>query len=233
MDDKLKRVIDRIQGLLAMAEDVSSPNEALIAAQQARKMMDKYQLSKKDIEKELGHQFLESQAERTTKVRVQWMMNLWAAAASLNDCVAAVTHAPEVRYLFRGFKSDAIVAKLTMDYLVATCEYACKQQDLVGRSQKHYFRLGFSEQIERRAYVIEHQRKRDFVSSTGTALVMMKEQLIETHFGLISPMKSRDSRPPDSDEMAAYQAGIERGRKVGLDRQIKGEETLKLGAQNE
>ncbi|NNK82763.1 MAG: DUF2786 domain-containing protein, partial [Flavobacteriaceae bacterium] len=38
-----EKIVTRIENLLRMAEDSSSPNEAAIAAVRAKKLMDKYQ----------------------------------------------------------------------------------------------------------------------------------------------------------------------------------------------
>ena len=60
-EDKL---IDRIRKLLALAEDAASQNEALIAARRARSLMDKHQITKGDIERAAGSQFLETTVTR-------------------------------------------------------------------------------------------------------------------------------------------------------------------------
>lgn len=224
----LDKVIDKIKKLLAMAADTSSPNEALIAAKRARSLMDKYQLTKLDIEKQTGDQFLESQGDNITSKRLRWVLILQRSAASLNDCVGAVTHAPAVKYLFQGFKSDAVVAKLTFDYLIEACNRQCEKSQVKGASEKNFFRIGFAEAIHRRAMDIKSEREQTFVSSSGTALVPLKESMIVAHFGELKPMKSKPLRKPSFQEMHSYLKGEEAGNKVSLERQIEGEESLKI-----
>lgn len=224
----LDKVIGKIQKLLAMAEDTSSPNEALIAARRARALMDKYQLSRADIEKEVGSQFLETKADLVTSRRRVWVVNLWSAAADLNDCVAVITHSPRVEYLFQGFKSDSIVAKLTMDYLVDTCNRLCNESQSKGISEKNFFRVGFSQSIRQRAASIAEERKTTFVDSTGTALVPLKESMIEAHFGSLEPMNSINQREPSDREMAALMEGVRMGKNVCLDKQVEAVEQEQL-----
>lgn len=226
----LSKVISKIHKLLAMAEDSSSPNEALIAARRARNLMDKYQLSKADIEKEVGSQFLETQADLTTGRRRVWVVNLWSAAADLNDCVAVIVRSSKVEYRFQGFKSDALVAKLTMDYLVEVCTRLCEASNARGISEKNFFKVGFSEEIMKRASLIAEERRESFVDSTGTALVPVKESMIEAHFGKLKPMETINQREPSEGEVMAMLDGIRQARSVSLDKQVDGDETTKLEA---
>jgi hypothetical protein len=225
----LERVIEKIQKLLAMASDTSSPNEALIAAKRARAMMDKHQLSKEDIEKHTGNQFLETKAERETKLRQTWIRYLCGAAAMMNDCVCVLKTHRTVSYQFQGFKSDAIVAKLTADYLIETCDRLCEASSARGRSEKNYFRLGFAESVAKRALMIAKEREREFVNSaTGTALVPMKKAMIAEHFGELKAARAPNVREPNSSEIDSYVNGRVAGNDVGLDKQVTGAESLKL-----
>lgn len=218
MDKKTEKVIERIRRLLALAEDASSPNEALIAAKRARSLMDKHQITKTDVEL-LGSQFLESKAETATTTRRQWLINLCGASAALNDCEAVISRAPHVEYKFRGFKSDAIVAKMTMDYLALTCERLCKKSVSRGVSGKNFFRLGFSEAVGRRAYEIKRDRE-PLRTSTGKGLVISKMSAISAHFGSLPSLKERKQREPDWQEVRAYEEGLKAGESVGLDKQV-------------
>ncbi|CAG8998080.1 MAG: hypothetical protein CENE_00011 [Candidatus Celerinatantimonas neptuna] len=221
--NQLDKVISKIQKLLAMAADTSTPNEALIAARRARALMDKYQLSKADIESKAGNQFLETKANMTGSVRKQWLLKLSSSAAILNDCVGAVSRAPYVQYFFQGFKADAIVAKLTMDYLVEACERQLKSSGITGASNRNFFRVGFSEQVQLRALQITEERKKTFVNDTGTALVPLKKELITNHFGKLNPLKHQKRRRPSRDEEDAYTEGMRQGQTVSLEKQIENE----------
>ena len=221
-----EKVIKRVKKLLAMAEDASSPNEALIAAKRARALMDKHQLSKSDIEL-FGSEFLETIADKKTGNRRRWLIDLGSAAGLLNDCVFCFNKKPPIEYKFRGFKSDAIVAKLTMDYLVETCERLLKTTSSFGVSEKNFYRLGFAEAVEERAYAISLERK-EIVTSGGKDLVITKQNSINAHFGELTAVKFRDTRQPSLSEWSAYKKGLEDGESVGLDKQIKSEGHLRI-----
>jgi len=218
-DDK---VIEKIRKLLAMAEDTSSPNEAMIAARRARKLMDKHQLKREDIEDKEATQFLQTQADKVTRQRKTWLLYIASASAVLNDCVSVVSGAPEVIYKFRGFTSDAVVAKLTMDYLVDACERQLNQSDAVGASERNFFRVGFGQAVLNRAHEIKREREEEMVTTTGTALIPMKQKMIEQHFGKLQTF-TRRHRNPSASENKAYSDGYTAGRKTGLERQVEGE----------
>lgn len=213
------KIIQRIKKLLSMAEDVSSPNEAMIAARRARSLMDKHQITKDDIATTEDNQFLESIAKRQTSVRKQWLLNLWSAAGMLNDCEPVVSGSPFVKYMFRGFKADSIVAKLTMDYLVETCDRCCAKSTAFGLSEKNFFRLGFSEAVQERVREILKERAK-LKTSKGKGLIVSKHDSIVAHFGDLPTLKQRETREPTYDELEAYEDGWENGNKVGLDKQV-------------
>lgn len=222
--NRIDKVISKIQNLLAMAADTSTPNEALIAARRARSLMDKYQLSKADISTKDDNQFLETQANVTNSTRRQWLLGLAAAAAILNDCVSAVSRAPDVHYFFQGFKADAIVAKLTMDYLVEACERQLQNSTIKGASNRNFFRVGFAEQVHSRARQIKEEREKTFVSESGTALIPLKGKLIEQHFGQLKSIKTQKRRRPSSGELDAYVEGTRQGQEISLEKQIETEQ---------
>lgn len=225
-----EKIIKRIKNLLAMAEDASSPNEALIAANRARSLMDKHQISKSDVEL-FGSEFLETKADTITAVRRTWLINLGSAAGLLNDCVFCFSRKPRVEYKFRGFKSDAIVAKLTADYLIETCERLLEKANCTGVGEKNFYRLGFSIAVERRARDISLSRK-EVVTSSGKELVATKQLSINAHFGNLNYIKIKRARQPTYSEALIYQKGLDDGRDVGLDKQIPAEKRPTIELKN-
>jgi hypothetical protein len=223
------KIISKIQKLLAMAEDTSSPNEAMIAANRARILMDKHQLSKADIENAIGDQFAETHADKKTKTAQSWLKALAATVAKLNDCRAVLQWDGVNFYKFQGFKSDAIVAKLTMDYLIESCERGCLNSGAKGRSEKNFFRLGFVKSITSRIDEIVEKRNETFVDKqTGCSLIPVKSEMIVSHFGALGSARPAQMRPPNSAGSSAYIDGLNHGKKTGLEKQVKGTETPKL-----
>ena len=232
MDDsaELDKAIDKIQKLLAMANDTSSPNEALLAASRARKLMDKYQLSQEDIESKIGSQFLETGIS-SHKTRIfLWEKYLASAVGCMNDCRSIIRRDRyQVSFLFQGFKPDAIVAKMTMDYLVKAAKRTKKDVGIKGASESNLFMQGFSNEVLSRANEIKREREKQFVSNTGTGLVLLKMTEIQKHFGELNSCRNQKPRSPLSrSEEEAYNQGLQAGESVSLDKQVYGQESAKL-----
>ena len=63
---EMAKIQDRVQKLLNMAKDASSPNEAMIAMERARRLMDKYQIEETDLEQVEENRFGGGQSIRQT-----------------------------------------------------------------------------------------------------------------------------------------------------------------------
>ncbi|MDQ2107012.1 MULTISPECIES: DUF2786 domain-containing protein [unclassified Vibrio] len=228
--ESLDKVIDKISKLLAMANDTSSPNEALLAAKRARALMDKYQLSQEDIETQIGSQFLEAQVGKQKGKLFLWERSLAAACANLNDCRSVINRNQNGSYLsLQGFKSDVIVAKMTMEYLVKAAKRAKDSVGIKGASESQFFMRGFSSEVLDRAIEIKRSREKQFTSVAGTGLVLLKNTEIEKHFGELGEARRHEPRKPSSiEERKAFIHGIKAGESVSLDKQIDGRENTKL-----
>ncbi len=236
MSENMDRIIEKISKLLAMANDSSSPNEAMIAARRARALMDKHQLEVSDIEAAKGSQFLELKYELNGSRTPKWMVSLASASSSLNDCRVLRQRGiydTNMSFVFQGFKADTIVAKLTFEYFVEACERQLERLKLKGASKRNFFRLGFAQQVSYRYALIVNERQQTMVSSTGTALIPLKMSQIIEYFGETGTYKPAPTRNASSEEIAAYMRGVEQGKQLGLDPQVEGERAKALKAQKE
>lgn len=222
------KVIEKIKKLLSLAES-SNPNEAFLAAKRARKLMDQHSITKADIERAGSKDFLESKSGFEYRQRNAWVISLQNSVAELNDCVGVIEWSDGVvMHKFRGFTADAVVARLTLDYLIEACERCCKAAGVSGRSERNQFRLGFVRVIRIKVETILAERKKSFVASTGTDLIPLKRNQITNHFGELKTAKPMQSREPNESEIGAYLHGVMAGRRTGLDKQVSGEESKKL-----
>lgn len=227
------KIIDKIKKLLALSES-SNPNEAFLAAKRARNLMDKHSITKAEIESAGSSQFLESVSEHIYRQRNAWVINLQNAVGKLNDCISALhfeykSEKQTVKHLYRGFKSDAIVATMTLDYLIDACERCCKTSGVKGRSEKNQFRLGFASMIEMKSEWILEERMKSFVADTGTNIIPLKMNQINSFFGELSTDAGLKYRKPTLKEMDAYIRGVKAGQMTGLDKQLDEDEIKKLG----
>jgi hypothetical protein len=226
-----EKVIAKVKKLLALSES-SNPNEALLAAKRARRLMDQHSLTKEDIESAGGSEFLESKSDFEYRQRNSWIINLQSAVAMLNDCVGVIEPSDGlIFHKFRGFTADAVVAKMTLDYLIEACGRCCKAANVSGRSEKNQFRLGFASAISRKVMTILDEREKSFVSTTGTNIIPIKINQIKQHFGDLKVFNQRVSREPTYSEIEAYLSGSIAGEQTSLDKQVDGEETAKVKLQ--
>lgn len=139
---ELDKIKDRIAKLLRMAADASSPNEAAIAAQRARALMDKHQLDEFDVGNRMAEEFMAAAASRYFSAVPMYLSTFSVALAKYNDCQAKfergemdyrMNHKSSnaktqgKRIMFMGYKSDVELAVQIMDRIVEAVNRLCKE----------------------------------------------------------------------------------------------------------
>ena len=207
-------IIDKVRKLFAMAKDASSPNEAAIAARQARALMDKHQLSELDLTVTEASQFGHEDFGETKTVP-DWVSVLGLAVGRLNDCRSIIIRVGDRKVIrFKGFLTDAVCAAEMMKYLQATAMRLAKSVD--GRAERNTYRRGFASGVRRQ--IDEILREREHIkTSSGTALVVAKQALVTEQFGRQQVSRRRVNL---SGSSFAYQRGVEAGKNVSLNRQV-------------
>lgn len=217
MNDK---IIDRVRKLLAMAKDTSSPNEAAIAAQRARKLIDEYQLSELDLTTVDANAF-SSETYNTGQKTLNRALSIMAVAvAKYNDCQTEATSlGGAINIRFKGMLVDAVCATEMFKYLRDEM-YRQAERNAEGRANRTAYRLGFASGIT--AQVRESMRQRVHLkTSTGTNLVSCKNQLVVGHFG--ETRYKRDKvRFSSNGAQSFFNQGKERGQNTNLSRQVTG-----------
>jgi len=226
------KVIQRIQRLLAMAADVSSPNEAAIAARRAEVLMREHQLSQVDVlvknldgdsveVSTVNHMFtlygLRYKNYRSTRIP-GWVGITGVSAAVMNECEAdnlgGLTR-------FYGVEGDAQVAAEIFRYLIDTINRLATQFPGT-RGERSAFRQGCAGTLQDRCKEIAEERKRQFQeTSAGTSLIVLKQQLIEQCMGGKMEYGSHKSA---TVEDLAYAAGQIAGLGINLNKQISAQE---------
>ena len=248
MNDDMQGILRRVQKLLAIAnDDRANPNEAAAAAQQAEKIMRKYQLDQADVvTKELKHAanmarenvFASMKRDDPKRPPSQknpsWAQHLAVAVARLTDC--------EVRQgrglnkfgqltaclTFYGYGPDVQMAAWMFDYLVSAIIAACKKFNkevasgfgLHGKQSSNSYRDGFITALTAKIYGEKSAKDKEAAANvTSRALVVSKRQAIEEHFGEFT---YRTSQPKLRGDAGAYLNGMEDGRKVDVARRAVG-----------
>ncbi len=203
-----------------MAGDSSSPHEAMIAAKRARSLIDKHQIKKIDL-------FTENDQFGTTEARLKyprkptWIMWIAGAISDLNDCKSIIVTSDIITFEFKGFRSDAIIAKYIFDYLIDTCNKLLNDRNIKGISNKNFYRLGFSKQIIIKVREITTKREREFKSTDGKELVSLKVQMVDAHFGTFTSVNKPKPKTPNKEELMSMMKGMADAKKTSLNQQIK------------
>jgi hypothetical protein len=187
------KIMDRIAKLLRMANDASSPEEAAIAAQRARKLMDIHQLHEGQIDLN-NSKFKEAMSsEKYGEFEpVAWWNIVATAVAKYNDCSPALIKG---FFTFRGFESDVKIAISMTRYLTGRVEkfsddYMKAQTEIHGkrpsRNVADAYRKGMVRRLSVRLAEMSKSREADeeLRTSSGTSLMIIKKDQVEEHFGV-------------------------------------------------
>jgi len=206
------KLLERIKNLLAMAKDVSSPEEAMIAARRARQLMDKHQVEEFDLEQAIPSDFGDEVYESGMKTRLKPLSVLGVAIAKYNDCQATYSGA---NILFKGFKADTVIAVDMMKYIVKVMYSLSKEMKLT-RAKGNGFRQGFASGVaEQVTYLLEERGK--ITLATGTSLVICKKQLVAQEFGTARYTTSSAT----CKDISAFETGRSIGKNINLAKQTK------------
>jgi hypothetical protein len=219
-----RRILKRVNALLNMAKDESSPREAAIAARRARAIIDKYQIDERLLGKTDDGSFLAKRSNYEYKQKKTWVLGLASACAELNDCCVVLIENKDDKLFvveFRGFSLDAELSASLNDYLIECCGRELEKADITGKGQKNFFRIGFTSAVIDKIGQITDRRKAEFVDSSGGSLVVLKNQMVVDHFGLVKKrVNSPTIRKPNADEFDSLMKGNVAGKKTQVEGQL-------------
>ena len=210
----MQNPIEKIKKLFAMAKDASSPNEAAIAARQARALMDKFQIDELDLTTTSTNDFGED-LFTTGKTVPRWISVIGLAVARYNDTRASIAHTEgKAAIRFKGFLTDAVCSAEMLKYLRDVgLKLGAKVEG--SRATKNAFRNGFATGVRQQVNELIKERTQ-VKTSAGTSLVVVKDQLVTQQFGI---QRTSTSRANGSGSVA-FSRGVEAGRNVNLGRQV-------------
>lgn len=246
MSENIEKIKDRIAKLLRMAQDAGSPNEAAIAAQRARSLMDKYQLSESDVNGEINESFGEGDAvangRRKHYTNIPFYMNVVSVSvAKFNDCNAVIrriyaTEGPHkgIRKVIRivGFESDVNLAVSMFQSLIAMIDAACKkwmiENGYTGRYNREVgeqFKGACARELVARLNEITLARDEnanvEAEEQIGTGLmVIAKKKRVEEHFGEAKYTKTNQTEVRNNGMHKARIAGMREGRTMEFQKKV-------------
>jgi len=216
-----KKMMERIRKLLAMAGDVSSPNEAAIAARRAERLMAEYNLTNADILTaglsldDFEERFAGAQLKRLP----QWIDILGVAVARYTGCHVRKVRVPgtvKMSLKFLGEKSDLEICIYLWTYLTRVIEKLCDESGVKHIGPRTSFKMACSSEVCKTLRRMREEDKKQDATVTGNnkALILVdkKAELMRQKFG-IARYKSSSGRYSDNSAAAA---GREAGRGVSI-----------------
>lgn len=221
------KILDRIQKLLAMSKDSSSPHEAAIAARRAEAMMREHNLSQADviIKEIVDNDIIASPAETGRKTVPDWIGILAVPVAKMMDCTGIIytnERTKKKTINFIGYTGDVQVASWILNYLVEQIDQLSKKYRYQiratygprsGAADMDNYRMGMVHSIMRSIREIIQEKENQLKSHVpGTSLVILKKDMIEKKFGVHEYVKAEVNFEADK----AYRDGVLDGKKVRI-----------------
>lgn len=238
--DKIK---DRIAKLLRMAADASSPNEAAIAAQRARNLMDKHKIGEMDIDQNYKEEFDTDFVGEFFYAKPIHEDILSVAVAKYNDCQSCIEWTSQRTvngkrmkgFVFNGYKSDVALAKAMFESLIECVNTLCRAYTKTlasggSRSTTTAFKYGACKVLcdrlgamTKECEALTMTRARgpyDDPGATVTSLVIVKNKAVEEEFGEVKYIMAKTVALSDEEKLRAYVKGAEQGRKIEIIKSI-------------
>lgn len=222
MDNK---ILERVKKLLAMAADGSSPNEAAIASKRARALMDKHQISQKDLVESDG--FNEALVGKARQAVPKWEQSIAVAVAKYNDTICTFEYAGYggKKLNFKGFDSDVIISKFMFGYLVENGIRLAKKENAKFKKARGYsdvtigntFKRNYGSALYGKLEKMTEDRQEE-IAAGGTELMIVKKSLVEKKFGVArygSGTRHYNTRWSD-DHANAAAAGRKAGKRANI-----------------
>ena len=204
---KLGKVLQKINKLLSISEERgASENEAMIASMKAQELMKQYNLDYAKItgKSEKNEDILELYAD--TPVGYKWKGSLAYTIAS-SYCCKVYKNGDII--IFRGFKSDILIARRVFYYLFETCiklgkkyERMKKKTDNNTASPFTSFCLGFLNGVAQ------------CLGENCKALTLTVPKIVEDDWANFSENFKRGNYSFNIKDMNAYDEGVTEGKRA-------------------
>lgn len=240
-------VLDKIAGLLQLAEKNNSVHESAAAASAAQALLTKYRLTKADLSE---HSTEKKEAVGVAHKplfegnrQVAWRMDLAVAVTTTNGCRLYLgTHREDynphtnrsknvVAVKLVGRESDIQIVRYFYEYLSREIERLCQAGveagELRGKTACNSFKMGAKSAVTARLYeghrASREEAQKALTAGTSTAIVKLDNadaEVAEYYNGLrLGKGKARQSVRLDA---GAYNAGKQAGARIALNKGLGG-----------
>lgn len=237
-------IAHRIRSLLAKTvENGATEAEALAAAAKARQIMDAHRLSQSDIEIE-AEPIDDIWIERPTEKKLS-AVDLCASGIAKYTGTKSWYEWKNGRRHWRviGLKTDTEMARYLYTMLADTIARETKafarvndrvlgsawRDGVETRRLNQSFSVGMARRINARLFEMAKTADAVAKTSTGTALVVVKDHVVTEYFDGLSIKFSGSLGGPRARSASAYNAGVEAGNRVNLSRPVGGAAQGRIG----
>jgi len=218
MTDK-EKIVDKIRKLLALSES-SNEHEALLAMENANKLLMKHNLEMSDVSEVDLNEMIEDDIISGKRI-MTYKTNLLNSVMKLNNCEIIVHNRVRGEKIVKalGKKHNIQVSVSMYEYLIATMEKIAKKERV---SNLNSFRIGFAYSINQKVNEIirERNKKQNEFDEACTALVVVEKALVKKFMREKYPNIRTTSTKSSISDQASYMSGRSAGASVSLNAQV-------------
>jgi len=219
MHDERKRIIERVQKLLALAEQKDSLEEAQLAAVRAQELLHKYDLSLSEVEiQRAGSSLCEEQhiqlKTRKTPTWIKFLQSAVAEGFGIQSFRALRQFDTILMYI--GVDPDVTIAKQVFEYLYNFINtYTLRGKDA---KQKNQWRMGFIYAIQSR---LEEQNKKKAEDSHRYGLMLAKDAIITNYItNKYNDIIKKGRKLPETKISRSFHEGVAVGMATPINRPL-------------
>lgn len=228
---ELEKVKTRIRALAARTVDRGcSEAEALAAAQKVGELLEVYGLTMSEVE--LRQEACVQRQTTFSGPRLQAIGGIFLSVIDLTETKGWT--AGRGTFVFYGLEPDVLMAEYLLHLIGSAIDHeearyrasdAYQRSRVAPQNRLRSFRYGFAERVSKRiAELAAHRRAAEqaarMPTSTGTALVLVKQQIIDEGFGALGIRLRTSYTTRTVRDGAAYRKGMEAGGRVNLERPV-------------
>lgn len=233
MSDQQEDIARRVRALLnKTVANGCTEAEALAAAQAARRIMDQHRLTQSDVQIE-AEPIDDIWIDRPTAQKLA-AVDLCCAAISKYCGTKSWYEYKGGKRMWRviGLKADTAMAKYLYEMLATTIaretavfRITLRNNDYPANTRQltQSFSVGMAHRISRRLREMADAANATAVTSTGTALVVVKDHTVSAAFDALGIKLSGSLGGPKARSAGAYTAGRAAGDRVNLSRPVAGQ----------
>lgn len=215
-----EKIVEKIRKLLALSES-NNEHEAMLAMENANKLLMKYNLEMSDINQIDLNEMVEDSIISGKRL-MAYKTSLLSSVMKLNNCEVIIHNRVRGEKIVKALgKKHSIQVSVSMyEYLTITMEKLSKKEKGINSNS---FRLGFAHAISQKVNEIikERNKKQNEFDVACTALVIQEKALVKKFMKEKYPNIRTTTTKSSFADQASYMAGRTAGQSVSLNTQVR------------